>query len=138
MYLFGFGAEWLFTACFTYFIVFCLKQPSTLVSELNSMSSILQLISTALFIGIVSKERRAFTKPFIGALSVVIAAIMCYFGILFSIQVIWTLLVAFVTIIFGLGTGGVYYIPWTAYTFMADVDEIVTNRRREKVYMPKP
>ena len=36
MYLFGFGAEWLFTACFTYYIVFCLNQPSTLVSELNS------------------------------------------------------------------------------------------------------
>ena len=132
MYLFGFGAEWLFTACFTYFIVFCLKQPSTLVSELNSMSSILQLISTALFIGIVSKK--GFTKPFIGALSVVIAAIMCYFGIFVFHTGHMTLLVAFVTIIFGLGTGGVYYIPWTAYTFMADVDEIVTNRRREGVY----
>ena len=132
MYLFGFGAEWLFTACFTYFIVFCLKQPSTLVSELNSMSSILQLISTALFIGIVSKK--GFTKPFIGALSVVIAAIMCYFGIFVFHTGHMTLLVAFVTIIFGLGTGGVCYIPWTAYTFMADVDEIVTNRRREGVY----
>ena len=96
------------------------------------MSSILQLISTALFIGIVSKK--GFTKPFIGALSVVIAAIMCYFGIFVFHTGHMTLLVAFVTIIFGLGTGGVYYIPWTAYTFMADVDEIVTNRRREGVY----
>lgn len=59
---------------------------------------------------------------------------MCYFGIFVFHTGHMTLLVAFVTIIFGLGTGGVYYIPWTAYTFMADVDEIVTNRRREGVY----
>lgn len=26
------------------------------------------------------------------------------------------------------------FLSWTAYTFMADVDEIVTNRRREGVY----
>lgn len=132
MYLFGFGAEWLFTACFTYYIVFCLNQPSTLVSELNSLSSILQLISTAIFIGIVAKK--GFAKPFIAALSVVIGAILCFFGIfVFHIAHI-TVLVFGVMVIFGLGTGGVYYIPWTAYTFMADVDEVVTNRRREGVY----
>ena len=70
------------------YVFYCILPEAAikLVSELNSMSSILQLISTALFIGIVSKK--GFTKPFIGALSVVIAAIMCYFGILFSIQVI--------------------------------------------------
>lgn len=132
MYLFGFGAEWLFTACFTYFIVFCLQRPSTFVSEMNSMSSILQLVSTAIFIGIVAKK--GFTKPFISALCVVISAIICYVGIfVFQLHHI-TALVILVTAVFGLGTGGVYYIPWTAYTFMADVDEVVTNRRREGVY----
>lgn len=132
MYLFGFGSEWLFTATFTYFIVFVLQRSSTLVSELNSMSSILQLISTAIFIVICAKK--GFSKPFSGALSVVIMAVIAYI-------VIWALhiphltwLVVAVTAIFGLGTGGVYYIPWTVYTFMADVDELVTNRRREGIY----
>ena len=32
------------------------------------------------------------------------------------------------------GTGGVYYIPWTVYTFLADVDEVFTGRRREGIY----
>jgi oligogalacturonide transporter len=132
MYLFGFGAEWLFTATFTYFIVFCLQRPSTFVSEMNSMSSILQLVSTALFIGIVAKK--GFTKPFIGALVVVIGAILGYAAIfVFHVHDITAVVIA-ITIVFGLGTGGVYYIPWTAYTFMADVDEVVTNRRREGVY----
>lgn len=35
-----------------------------------------------------------------------------------------------ITVIFGIGTGGVYYIPWTVYTFLADVDEAFTGRRR--------
>ena len=132
MYLFGFGSEWLFTATFTYFIVFVLQRSSTLVSELNSMSSILQLISTAIFIVICAKK--GFSKPFSGALSVVIMAVIAYI-------VIWALhiphltwLVVAVTAVFGIGTGGVYYIPWTVYTFMADVDELVTNRRREGIY----
>ena len=45
-----------------------------------------------------------------------------------------TVLIIAIVIVFGLGTGGVYYIPWTSYTFMADVDEVVTNRRREGIY----
>ena len=39
-----------------------------------------------------------------------------------------------ITVIFGIGTGGVYYIPWTVYTFLADVDEVFTGRRREGIY----
>jgi len=132
MYLFGFGAEWLFTATFTYFIVFVLQRPSTFVSEMNSMSSILQLVSTALFIGIVAKK--GFRKPFYWALSVVIIAVIGYVCVyIFNLPHLTGLIIA-ITVLFGLGTGGVYYIPWTVYTFMADVDEVVTNRRREGVY----
>ncbi len=132
MYLFSSGAEWLFTATFTYFIVFVLQKPSTFVSELNSMNSILQLISTALFIGICVKK--GFTKPFILALIVVITATMGYISIAIFHLPHLTWLVITITFMFGLGTGGVYYVPWTVYTFLADVDEIVTNRRREGVY----
>ena len=46
-----------------------------------------------------------------------------------------TLIVLFViTAVFGLSTGGIYYIPWTVYTFLADVDEVLTGRRREGIY----
>ncbi|SPC37980.1 MFS transporter [Latilactobacillus fuchuensis] len=132
MYLFGFGAEWLFTATFTYFIVFVLQRPSTFVSEMNSMSSILQLISTAIFIVICAKK--GFTKPFSAALMVVILSVISYSLVYFLHIPHLTWLVVGITAIFGIGTGGVYYIPWTVYTFLADVDEVVTNRRREGVY----
>ena len=132
MYLFGFGAEWLFTATFTYFVVYVLSRPSTFVSEMNSLSSILQLISTLIFVKIVAK--RGFKKPFIWALSIVIAAILGYIGVAVLNVPHMTVLIIAIVIVFGLGTGGVYYIPWTSYTFMADVDEVVTNRRREGIY----
>ncbi len=132
MYLFGFGSEWLFTAVFTYFVVFNLDRPSVFVSQMNSLSSILQLVSTAMFIGIVAKF--GFKKPFIWALTVVIAGIVGFVLVdIFNVPHMTAVIIA-VVIVFGLGTGGVYYIPWTSYTFMADVDEVVTNRRREGIY----
>lgn len=132
MYLFGFGAEWLFTATFTYFVVYVLSRPSTFVSEMNSLSSILQLISTLIFVKIVAKK--GFKKPFIWARSIVIAAILGYIGVAVLNVPHTTGLIIAIVIVFGLGTGGVYYIPWTSYTFMADGDEVVTNRRREGIY----
>lgn len=132
MYLFGFGAEWLFTAVFTYFIVFVLSRPSTFVSEMNSMSSILQLVSTMAFMVICAKK--GFTRPFTFALGMVVSAVLAYNIIYFLHIPHLTWLVIAVTAFFGLGTGGVYYIPWTTYVFMADIDEVVTNRRREGIY----
>lgn len=132
MYCFGFGAEWLMTATFTYFIVFCLEQPATMVSGLNSLSSVLQLISTAAFMVICA--RYGFSKPFAGALGVVIMSVISYTIVYFLHIPHLTWLVVGITAVFGLGTGGVYYIPWANYTFMADIDEVITNRRREGIY----
>jgi oligogalacturonide transporter len=56
MYLCGFGAEWLFASIFTYFVIFVLQHDPAMVAGLNSLNSILQLISTALFIGLCVKK----------------------------------------------------------------------------------
>lgn len=134
MYLCGFGAEWLFASVFTYFVIFVLQYDPAMVAGLNSINSILQLFSTALFIGFCVKK--GFSKPYIMALSIVVISVVLY-------TVMWFLhlppylgmvMLFAITILFGLGTGGVYYIPWTVYTFLADVDQIYTGRRREGVY----
>ncbi len=70
MYLCGFGAEWLFASIFTYFVIFVLQHDPAMVAGLNSLNSILQLISTALFIGLCVKK--GFSKPYILALGIVI------------------------------------------------------------------
>ena len=66
MYLCGFGAEWLFASVFTYYIIFVLQYDPTMVSGLSSLNSVLQLISTAIFIAICVKH--GFSKPYILAL----------------------------------------------------------------------
>lgn len=134
MYLFGFGAEWLFASVFTWYVIFVLQYDPSILAGLNSLNAILQLFSTAIFIGICVKK--GFSKPYIWALSIVIFAVGCYLLLHFFQLPVYLSSVAIVaiTVVFGLGTGGVYYIPWTVYTFLADVDEVFTGRRREGIY----
>ena len=134
MYLCGFGAEWLFASVFTYFIIFVLQYDPAMVAGLNSLNSILQLFSTAIFIGICVKH--GFSKPYIWALCIVVFAVICYSLLHFLKlpQQYVTVAMLTITVIFGIGTGGVYYIPWTVYTFLADIDEVFTGRRREGIY----
>ncbi len=134
MYLLGFGAEWLFASIFTYFIVFVMGQDKSVVGYLNSFSSVMQLISTMVFIGLCIKF--GFARPYRIALLVVCGSVLAYTALHFlgwSRQTTAIALFA-ITAVFGLGTGGVYYIPWTVYTFLADVDEVLTGRRREGIY----
>ena len=43
-------------------------------------------------------------------------------------------LLLFISGIAGLGRGGINYIPWNIYTYIADVDEVVTGQRREGIF----
>lgn len=136
MYLFGFGAEWLFNSLFAYFVMYVLFLPKASASAWQSMSSILQLVSTLVVMGIVAKK--GFRKPYMAAEGVVIAAAIAYvlcgvFGIDAASAAGFAGITAIV-VVFGLGTGAVYYIPWQAYLFVADVDEVVTGRRREGTF----
>jgi len=134
MYLCGFGAEWLFASVFTYFIIFVLQYDPTMVAGLSSLNSILQLFSTAIFIAICVKH--GFSKPYILALGIVVFSVVCYSMLhFFNLpQQYATAAMLAITVVFGIGTGGVYYIPWTVYTFLADIDEAFTGRRREGIY----
>ncbi|MCI1922451.1 MAG: MFS transporter [Liquorilactobacillus nagelii] len=132
-YIFGFGGEWLFSATGTYLFIYVLHRTNVFVSGINSFASILQLISTFLFMYICAKRGDS-SKPYIIALANVVIAMIGYSLIWFFGLTSITPLIIIACIIFGLGTGGVYYIPWANYVYMADVDEIVTNRRREGIY----
>ena len=39
-----------------------------------------------------------------------------------------------VSAVAGLGRGGINYVPWNTYTYIADVDEVVTGQRREGIF----
>ncbi len=72
-------------------------------------------------------REKGFSKPYILALSIVIFSVLLYTSLwFFHLPAhLATILMFGITVLFGPGTGGVYYIPWTIYTFLADVDEII-------------
>lgn len=133
MYAFGFGGEWLWAATNTYFFIFVLKQTNVFVSGINSLNNILQLISTFFMMWVFAKYGKA-SKPYIGALACVILSMLAWCSIWFFGATSATGLIFAISIVYGLGTGAVYYIPWANYAYMADVDEAITNRRREGIY----
>lgn len=133
MYAFGFGGEWLWAATNTYFFIFVLKQTNVFVSGINSLNNILQLISTFFTMWVFAKYGKA-SKPYMGALGCVIFSMLAWCSLWFFGATSATGVIFAISIVYGLGTGAVYYIPWANYTYMADVDEAITNRRREGIY----
>ncbi|NEG69490.1 MFS transporter [Bifidobacterium choloepi] len=133
MYLFGFGAEWLFTSAFSYYVVYVLLLQKANASWWSSMNSILQAVSTLAVMFLVAKI--GFRKPYMIAEGVivtcVVAYVICGFAHLNAASTAGMVAITAIVAVFGLGTGAVYYIPWQTYLFVADVDEIVTGRRRE-------
>jgi oligogalacturonide transporter len=111
MYLCGFGAEWLFASIFTYFVIFVLQHDPAMVAGLNSLNSILQLVSTALFIGLCVKK--GFSKPYILALSVVIFAVLLYTSLWFFHlpSSLATILMFGITVLFGLAPAACTTFP---------------------------
>lgn len=134
IYLFGAqGALVVFSTVFTYFVVYALNQSETLVSGMNSLNSVLQIITTFVFIVICA--RKGFMGPNGVALGLVVFSALAY-GALYWFNLSGSVLfvaITGVTILMGIAMGGTYYIPWTVYAFMADIDELVTNRRREGI-----
>lgn len=133
MYAFGFGGEWLWAATNTYFFIFVLAQSNVFVSGINSLNNILQLISTFFMMWVFAKYGKA-SKPYMWALGCVIFSMLAWCAIWFFGMTSATGLIFAISIVYGLGTGAVYYIPWANYAYMADVDEAITNRRREGIY----
>jgi oligogalacturonide transporter len=43
-------------------------------------------------------------------------------------------LLLLISAIAGLGRGGINYVPWNTYTYIADVDEVITGQRREGIF----
>ncbi|WP_083487297.1 MFS transporter [Limosilactobacillus secaliphilus] len=131
VYMFGQGSEGLFAAVFTYFVVFALQKPASLVSGIQSMNSIIQLCSTAVFMIVIS--RKGFKWPFTIAMSAVICTCVAY-ACLYWFHISSVVAIIIISVIFATFTGGVFYTPHALYPFIPDVDEALTDRRREGVY----
>jgi oligogalacturonide transporter len=132
MYLGGYISQDIFNAAFTYFIVFALGASVVTASNMLGAMAVVQLLSVALFIQLCLRIHPA--PSYRIAVSLFIAGVAGFLLLyaLAPVQLQWWLLVPVIAA--GLGRGGLNYIPWNLYNYMADVDEIVTGKRREGIF----
>lgn len=131
MYLGGSVAQDIFNSVFTYFVVFALATSSVVASNLLSVINGLQFfgVGVATWLTLRYSPSRAFaTQALMALVAFALFAVTYLYG---STSMSLLYLAAGVA---GLARGGIYSIPWNNYTFVADVDEILTCNRREGIF----
>ncbi|MFC7395091.1 MFS transporter [Scopulibacillus cellulosilyticus] len=132
MYLGAYLSQDIFNAVFTYFIVFSLAQNAVVASNMMTVMYIFQIIGVGIALTITVKLNPgpAYRTAIMFFLISVIGLVVIYFANPSSLMMLLTVMIG----IAGLGRGGLNYIPWNNYTFVPDVDEILTGQRREGVF----
>jgi oligogalacturonide transporter len=132
MYLGGYISQDIYNAAFTYFVIFALAGSTAVVANLVGVTYIVQLIAVVLAINFALRLSPAMAYRF-AALSFAIG-VFIFLG-MYSAGYTATSSLFWLPVVFaGLGRGALNYIPWATYNYMADVDEIVTGRRREGAF----
>lgn len=129
MYLGGYIAQDVFNAVFTYYVVFVLMQSPTMASNLMGTMAILQFISVIAMIPLCIKFGPAPSYRMVVCLFGLSA--LSYGFLYYSEMHSAFSLLLLVSGLAGLGRGGINYVPWNTYTYIADVDEVITAQRRE-------
>jgi len=128
MYIGGYISQDIFNAAFTYFATLALAGTVVTVSNYLGWMVAAQLVSVAIAIPLCLRFHPA---------PIYRLAVGCFAAAVLGFLVLWKSGVTAphwvyaLMIAAGLGRGALNYIPWSVYNYMADVDEIVTGRRRE-------
>lgn len=132
MYLGGYIAQDVFNAVFTWYVVFVLMQSASLASSLMGAMAIMQFIAVIAMIPLCIKFGPA---PSYRVVVVLFGLSAISYGVLWyaGLNDVFALLLL-VSGIAGLGRGGINYVPWNTYTYIADVDEATTGQRREGIF----
>jgi oligogalacturonide transporter len=131
MYIGGYLAQDTFNAVFTYFIVFALFKDAVLVSNLLATMYIFQIVGVGIATYVTLKVSPGAAFRIVASLFMV--SILGYL-IVYGAGMNNMLALYGISAIAGLGRGGINYVPWNNYTFVPDVDEIVSGDRREGVF----
>ncbi|WAT01196.1 MFS transporter [Rouxiella chamberiensis] len=132
MYLGGYIAQDLFNAVFTWYVVFVLMQSAQMASDLMGTMAILQFIAV---MGMIPLCIRLGPAPSYRLVVVLFgASALSYAGLWYAGMSDSLSLLLLISAIAGLGRGGINYVPWNIYTYIADVDEAITGQRREGIF----
>jgi oligogalacturonide transporter len=132
MYLGGYISQDIFNAVFTYFVVFAVGSTVVAASNFLGAMAFAQLLAVALFIPMCLRFHPAPSyRIAVSLFALSVLGFLLLYRVAPDALLLWIYLPV---IIAGLGRGGLNYIPWNTYNYMADVDEIVTGRRREGAF----
>uniref|UniRef100_UPI000468E754 MFS transporter n=1 Tax=Pantoea sp. IMH TaxID=1267600 RepID=UPI000468E754 len=132
MYLGGYIAQDVFNAVFTYYVVFVLMQSATVASNLMGTMAIMQFVAV---IGMIPLCIRFGPAPSYRLVVVLFGLSAASYGLLYyaGLSDVFSLLLL-ISAVAGLGRGGINYVPWNIYTYISDVDEVITGQRREGIF----
>lgn len=134
IYIFSFTAMDVFGAVFTYYVIYCLHQSAGEVSGLLSIAAFAAVPGTFIFMQLLNRTRITPSA----ALRLSYGCIMLVLAFLYIIYITHAqasgLLFTGVFILLGFARAGLYYIPWNIYSFIPDIDEMVTRQRREGIF----
>ncbi len=133
MYLGGYIAQDVFNAVFTYYVVFVLMQEASLASNLLGTMAIFQFIAVIAMIPVVHPLRTCAVIPY-GRGVVWFECCFLRRPLLGGIKRHLCVAAAGFRHCGPSGRGGINYVPWNTYTYIADIDEVVTGQRREGIF----
>jgi oligogalacturonide transporter len=132
MYLGGYISQDIFNAAFTYFVVFVLGGNVALASAQMGAMAFAQLIAVICFIPLILRLQPA---PAFRLASVTYIVGILGLACLYEFQLVPMATLLYIPVLIaGFGRGGLNFIPWNIYNYIAEVDEIVTAERRPGVF----
>lgn len=132
MYLGGYIAQDVFNAVFTWYVVFVLMQSAQVASSLMGTMAVLQFIAVMAMIPLCIRMGPAPAYRLVAVLFGLAA--LSYAGLWYAGMNDNMSLLLVISALAGLGRGGINYVPWNTYTYIADVDEVITGQRREGIF----
>jgi oligogalacturonide transporter len=132
MYLGGYISQDIFNAVFTYFVVFGLAGDVALASAQMGAMACAQLVAVVCFIPLILRLQPA---PAFRLAAITYIAGILGLASLYELRPASTATLLYVPVLIaGFGRGGLNFIPWNIYNYIADIDEIVTAERRPGVF----
>lgn len=131
MYLGGYLAQDTFNAVFTFFVVFALYKNVVIASNIMALMYLVQIVGVAIatYITLKLNPGAAFRVVSLIFMVSILGYLIVYKTVPNSMLALYV-----VSALAGLGRGGINFVPWNNYTFVPDVDEIVSGDRREGVF----
>ncbi|HJE97815.1 MAG TPA: MFS transporter [Ligilactobacillus acidipiscis] len=132
IYLLTFTARDIVGAVYVYFVVYAMKSNSVQASNLLTFGSIIGIPCNFIWPRVMTKFGPS--KMLRIMYSIMFGTVIAY-GILYVSPLVGTgtaiIFLYLLQITWGISNSGTGYVPWTVFTFIPDVDELITTKRRE-------